>query len=176
MGTLRRCAESTWLCGRVRSSGSSSQHRAAWSAAGHGCARLRFPFAPAAGDRVPWFDGKWVKLGVDDRKQLPGLALPARADVEPGRDGLQHRPARQLSGTYLEGHAGVRGSPAPSSRTPGKVHTGDVGRRALPSFGELLALFEGSARWPSQLTATHRASSRSVHHIRGREPTRLCEG
>jgi hypothetical protein len=56
------------------------------------------------------------------------------------------------------------------TRQPGKVHTGDVGHRALVSLCESLAMFEGSARWPSRLAATRRAGSRSVHNIRGREP------
>src|SRR5262249_38707695 len=32
-----------------------------------------------------------------------------------------------------------------------KPHTGHVGHRVLRSFDELLARFEGSTRWPSQL-------------------------
>lgn len=100
---------------------------------------------------MAWYVGPPVLAGKGD----PGASISTAAPAAAGTAALAalRLPAASVSQILY----GVSLPRRMTGYTAGKVHTGDVGHRALRSFDELVALFEGSARWPSQLTATRRA-------------------
>jgi hypothetical protein len=91
-----------------------------------------------------------------------------RSAVTCARAGRRPITLRDLAGPVAADPCGRRPERGPDDWRrfghAGKVHTGVVGHRALRSFDELVALFEGSARWPSHLR--HHAAADQTFGIR----------